>query len=181
MTDEQLVDEITTNNNTELFGTLYDRFSRTIYNKCYSFVNNEEEAKDLTQDIFLKLFTKLESFKGKAKFSTWVYSFTYNYCVNYVSRNRVKKYETRLPESFDIENYGETMVAEDNSNDNSEEKLNIALKELPEKDKSILVLKYQQNLSIKNIEGVLGIGPSAVKMRIKRAKERLSCSYAMLG
>lgn len=179
MTDEELVSKIVSSNNTDLFEVLYDRFSKIIYNKCYSFVNNEEEAKDLTQDIFLKLFVKLSSFQGKSKFSTWVYSFTYNHCVNYVSRNPVKKYEVRLSESFDMENYSEEkmVINEDFVDNNSEIKLTHALNEISLDDKSILLLKYQKNLTIKNIESLLGIGSSAVKMRIKRARERLAASY----
>ena len=179
MTDEVLVSRIVDHNETELFSILYDRFSRNIYNKCYQFVRNEDEAKDLTQDIFLKLYLKLSSFQGKSKFSTWVYSFTYNHCVNYVNRNSKRKYELRLTETFDIENYAED---KDDSHENLEQngkRVNNALKGIPVKDRSILELKYKQNLSVKNIENVLGIGESAVKMRIKRAKARLATSYAM--
>ncbi|WP_298498384.1 sigma-70 family RNA polymerase sigma factor [uncultured Algibacter sp.] len=183
MTDEELVSKIISSNNTELFGVLYDRFSKVIYNKCYSFVNDQEEAKDLTQDIFLKLYVKLSSFQGKSKFSTWVYSFTYNHCVNYVSRNPAKKYETRLSESYDLENFSDCSVdiIDLNEEEKVEEKLNYALNGLSADDKSILVLKYQNNLSIKNLEGLLGIGSSAVKMRIKRARERLSTSYQLVS
>lgn len=179
MTDEELVSKIISSNNTALFEVLYERFSKIIYNKCYSFVHNEEEAKDLTQDIFLKLFVKLSSFQGKSKFSTWVYSFTYNYCVNYVTRSPVRKYEVRLSDSSAIENYSEEImiINEDFVDNNSEVKLKHALNEISLDDKSILLLKYQNNLTIKNIESLLGLGSSAVKMRIKRAKERLTASY----
>jgi RNA polymerase sigma-70 factor (ECF subfamily) len=179
LTDEELVSRIVTQNDSELFSVLYDRFSRLIYNKCYQFVKNEDEAKDLTQDIFLKLYLKLSSFQGKSKFSTWVYSFTYNHCVNYVNRSSKRKYETRLPETFDIENYGEDIDDTSFHREKNGARLNYALKELPVNDRSILELKYNQNLSLKNIESVLGIGESAVKMRIKRAKERLANTYAM--
>lgn len=179
MTDQELVSRIVDHNDTALFSVLYDRFSHNIYNKCYHFVKNEDEAKDLTQDIFLKLYLKLSSFQGKSKFSTWVYSFTYNHCVNYVNRNPKRKYEMRLTENFDIENYAEDR---DDSMDHLERKgkrINNALQKISVNDRSILELKYKQNLSLKNIENTLGIGESAVKMRIKRAKERLANSYAM--
>lgn len=179
MTDEQLVSEIIANNNTDLFGVLYDRFSHNIYNKSYAFVKNEDEAKDLTQDIFLKLYLKLSSFKGDSKFSTWLYTFTYNHCVNYVNRNLVKKYEKKITGVFDIENYPEQEQGYDYLFDNKEKKIVIALSKISEEDRTILVLKYQKELSIKNIEIVLGIGASAVKMRIKRAKERLANTYSL--
>lgn len=76
LTDEDLVSRIAKTNNSILFGVLYDRYSNKVYNKCIGFVKNEEEAKDLTQDIFLKLFIKLSSFKGQSKFSTWRYLYS---------------------------------------------------------------------------------------------------------
>jgi len=163
-------------NDAKLFGILYDRFSKNIYNKCYSFVNNEDEAKDLTQDIFLKLFVKLSSFKGNSKFSTWVYSFTYNHCVNYVTRSPFKKHEVRLTDTYKIDNYSEEIEMIDD--EYSSEKLNRALKKISVDDRSILLLKYQDDLTIKNLMSLLGISSSAVKMRIKRARERLAYSYA---
>ena len=176
LTDEELVSKIVSSNDAKLFGILYDRFSKNIYNKCYSFVHNEDEAKDLTQDIFLKLFVRLSSFKGTSKFSTWVYSFTYNHCVNYVTRNPIKKYEVRLTDTYKIDNYSEEIeMVDDNYTD---KKLNIALKKISEDDRSILLLKYQDELTIKNLMKLMGISSSAVKMRIKRARERLAYSYA---
>jgi len=173
LTDIELISEIINNNNTHFFEVLYDKYSKRVYNKCYSFVNNEEEAKDLTQDIFLKLFVKISSFKGNSKFSSWFYSFTYNHCINYVTRNSKRKYERRLPETFDLENYADDTISLPQTQEDLENKLNAALNKIPSNDKKIIQLKYQENLSIKKIEDVLGIGTSAVKMRIKRAKEKL--------
>ena len=93
LTDEALVEEIIKTNDTMLFEVLYDRYATMVYNKCYGFANGVDEAKDLTQDVFLRVFIKLASFKGKSKFSTWLYAFTYNHCVNYVNRNTAKKFE----------------------------------------------------------------------------------------
>ncbi|KJD36315.1 RNA polymerase sigma-70 factor [Tamlana sedimentorum] len=177
MTDENIITRILEHNETQYFEIIYDRYSKHIYNKCFSFVKNEDEAKDLTQDIFLKLYLKLSSFKGKSKFSTWVYSFTYNYCINYVNRNAKRKYEMRLNENFDIQNYGETIDSSESLQLKAEEELVKAIKKLPIKDRIILELKYQKNLTIKAIETELGLGASAVKMRIKRAKARLAENY----
>ncbi|NJM78503.1 MAG: sigma-70 family RNA polymerase sigma factor [Flavobacterium sp.] len=85
LTDDELVKKITKSNNTIYFGHLYDRYETKVYNKCYSFVHNVDEAKDLTQDVFLQVFIKLKTFSFKSKFSTWLYSVTYNFCVNYLN------------------------------------------------------------------------------------------------
>ncbi|WNH10905.1 RNA polymerase sigma factor [Thalassobellus suaedae] len=177
LSDEELVDGIVKNNDTLLFEILYDRYAMLVYNKCYGFANNEDEAKDLTQDVFLKLFIKLASFKGKSKFSTWLYSFTYNHCVNYVTRNTAKKFEKQSVDYTDIENLSDD---EDDTGFLSMkvDKLKVALELISPEEKMILLLKYQDSLSIKEIESVLGIGESAVKMRIKRAKDKLQTVYA---
>ena len=178
LSDEDLVEAIVSTNNTLLFEVLYDRYARLVYNKCYGFAKDEDEAKDLTQDVFLKLFVKLASFKAKAKFSTWLYAFTYNHCVNYVTRNTAKKFEKQSVDYKDIENLSDDYDEDDTSFLNMKvEKLKVALELISPEEKMILLLKYQDYLSIKEIESALGIGESAVKMRIKRAKDKLITVY----
>ncbi|WP_303317995.1 RNA polymerase sigma factor [Flavivirga abyssicola] len=176
LSDEDLVKAIVKDNNTLLFEILYDRYARLVYNKCFGFAKDEDEAQDLTQDIFLKLFVKLGSFKEKSKFSTWLYAFTYNHCVNYVTRNTAKKLEKQSVDYKDIENLSEE---EDDYSflDMKVDKLKEALELISPNEKMILLLKYQDFLSIKEIESVLEIGESAVKMRIKRAKDKLITVY----
>lgn len=178
LSDEDLVKAIVSSNDTLLFEILYDRFSKVVYNKCAGFSKNEDEAEDLTQDIFLKLFVKLSSFKGKSKFSTWLYAFTYNHCVNYVNRSTAKKIERK---SVDSDNLEDTYYNPDE--DSSEinqlrvKKLKEALELISPEEKMILLLKYQDSLSIKELVDVFNIGESAVKMRLKRAKEKLINVY----
>lgn len=176
LTDEELVSAIVKNNDTLLFEVLYDRYDSLVYNKCYGFARDADEAKDLTQDVFLKLFVKLASFKGMSKFSTWLYAFTYNHCVNYVTRNTAKKIEKQSVDYTDIENISEE-PNDDDLKDMRLDKLKLALELVTPEEKMILLLKYKDNLSIKEIESVLDIGESAAKMRIKRAKDKLLTVY----
>ncbi|MCL6295198.1 RNA polymerase sigma factor [Jejuia spongiicola] len=175
--DEDLVKVIVKTNNTLLFEILYDRYATLVYNKCFGFAKDADEAKDLTQDVFLKLFVKLASFKGKSKFSTWLYAFTYNHCVNYVTRNTAKKFEKQSVDYKDIENL--SYYDEDDTSflDMKVDRLKVALELISPEEKMILLLKYQDFLSIRDIESVLGIGESAVKMRLKRAKDKLKNVY----
>lgn len=178
LSDEDLVKSIVSTNDTLLFEILYDRYAKVVYNKCYGFSKSNQEAEDLTQDVFLKLFVKLGTFKGKSKFSTWLYAFTYNHCVNYVNRNNSKKIEKK---SVDAENLQEDYYnpeEDDNAiNQLRVEKLKEALEKISPEEKMILLLKYQDFLSIKELKDILGIGESAVKMRLKRAKEKLINVY----
>ncbi len=182
LTDESLVETIVSSNDALLFEILYNRYAKTVYNKCYSFSKSRDEAEDLTQDVFLKLFVKLDSFKGKSKFSTWLYAFTYNYCVNYVNRNNSKKIEKKAVETSNIEETYFDLDEDDDENDNSIYRLKVvklkqALEKITPEEKMILLLKYQDFLSIRELELVFDIGHSAVKMRIKRAKEKLISVY----
>ncbi len=177
LSDEDLVEAIVKTNDTLLFETLYDRYAGLVYNKCYGFAKDEDEAKDLTQDVFLKLFVKLASFKGKSKFSTWLYSFTYNHCVNYVTRNTAKKFEKQSVDYKDIENLSEEEEDDKSLLTMKVDKLKVALELISPEEKMILLMKYQDFLTIKEIEDALGLGQSAVKMRIKRAKDKLITVY----
>lgn len=179
LTDEALVEAIVKTNDTLLFEVLYDRYATMVYNKCYGFANGVDEAKDLTQDVFLRVFIKLASFKGKSKFSTWLYAFTYNHCVNYVTRNTAKKFEKKSvsSESVDIQNIGEDIDSTREFESMRVEKLKKVMDLISPEEKMILLLKYQDNLSIKELSDALDIGESAVKMRLKRAKEKLVCKY----
>ncbi|KAA5822368.1 RNA polymerase sigma factor [Algibacter amylolyticus] len=177
LTDEELVEAIVETNNTLLFETLYDRYATLVYNKCYGFAKDGDEAKDLTQDIFLKLFVKLASFKGKSKFSTWLYAFSYNHCVNYVTRNTAKKFEKQSVDYKDIENLSEEEEDDSSFLSMKVDRLKVALELISPEEKMILLMKYQDNLSIKEIVNAMEIGESAVKMRIKRAKDKLIAVY----
>ena len=177
LSDEDLVKTIVETNNTLMFEVLYDRFSKLVYNKCYGFANGEDEAKDLTQDVFLRVFVKLASFKGNSKFSTWLYAFTYNHCVNYVTRNTAKKIEKQSIGSEHIENIGEEVDSAHEFQSMKVEQLKKVMELISPDEKMILLLKYQDNLSIKELSEALDLGESAVKMRLKRAKEKLVHKY----
>lgn len=177
LSDEALVEAIVSTNDTLLFEILYDRFANMVYNKCYGFANGEDEAKDLTQDVFLRVYVKLASFKGKSKFSTWLYAFTYNHCVNYVTRNTAKKIEKQSVSSDSIENIGEEVEPAHEFQNMKVEQLKKVMELISPDEKMILLLKYQDNLSIKELSEALDIGQSAVKMRLKRAKDKLVQKY----
>nr|WP_250149258.1 RNA polymerase sigma factor [Flagellimonas sp. 389] len=180
VSDEELVKLIVANNNPLLFGKLYDRYAKMVYNKCYGFARSQDEAEDLTQDVFLQLFIKLKLFKGKSKFSTWLYSFTYNFCVNYVNRNKQRKMSDKSSPVEDSEYKLAEEVPEESLYEMKASKLREALELVSAEEKSILLLKYQDGASIKELVELMELGESAVKMRLKRAKERLVETYNTL-
>jgi RNA polymerase sigma factor (sigma-70 family) len=172
LTDEQLVAHFIETQKNLYFEQLYDRYSDKVYRKCLSFVKDDAKAEDFTHDIFMKLVLNLASYKETAKFSTWLYSITYNYCID---QTRVsKKYsEVGLDENYDL-------ADDDNDAEIAEleaQQLNKAMQQILPEEKSILMMKYQDDLSIKEISDSLDISESAVKMRLLRAKEKLRKVY----
>lgn len=180
LTDEELVRKIVKSNNVMLFEILYDRYAKTIYNKCYGFSKSIAEAEDLTQDVFLMLFVKLGSFKGRSKFSSWVYSFTYNFCVNYVNRNKGRKISEKSESITDAPERPSDKFDDSEIFEMRSEKLKKALQNIDPEDKTILLLKYQDDVSIKELTRLMNISESAVKMRLKRAKFRVVEIYNKL-
>ncbi|WP_299326384.1 sigma-70 family RNA polymerase sigma factor [uncultured Maribacter sp.] len=178
-TDLELVERIVSNNDSMLFGVLYDRYSKLVYNKCLGFAKSNKEAEDLTQDIFLMLYVKLGSFKGNSKFSTWLYSFTYNFCVNYVNRNKERKINDNSVK-FETHEDVPVEVTDNLLLEMQVDKLKKALELIAPEDKSILLLKYQDGASIKELEDILELKSSAIKMRLKRAKAKVTEMYKTL-
>ena len=180
LSDEELVRKIAKTRDTALFEELYNRYAKIVYNKCFNFTNQYAVAEDLTHDIFLKLFLSVHQFSGKSKFSTWLFSFTYNFCVNYVTRS--KEYRI-MTDSVEIEERNLPAVDFDDSliYNMQVEKLEKALEKISPQQKMILLLKYQDDVSIKELMDLLGIGESAVKMRLMRAKADLLEIYNTLG
>lgn len=179
LSDDELIKKIAKSNDTVCFGELYDRYAEKVYNKCFGFVFNEAEAKDLTQDVFLHLFINLKKFNFKSKFSTWLYSLTYNFCVNYLNRDKEKKISSQ---SNDIdEEYKLSVEVSDYSLFQMKvDRLEQVLLKIPPEDKMILQLKYQDDVSIKELVELLQISESAVKMRLSRAKNKVVEEYNKL-
>ncbi|WP_223269212.1 MULTISPECIES: RNA polymerase sigma factor [unclassified Polaribacter] len=153
LTNEEVVFKIVATNNSQMFAVLYDRFSKVVYNKCFGFAKNKEEAEDLTNDIFIRLCVMLNTFKGNLKFSTGFFSFTYNYCINYVQRNAHKKKEKVTVVTVQIK---EKDASEEMENaqlfELKSEKLVRAMSLIGAKDKMVLFMKYQDDMSIVEVK-----------------------------
>jgi RNA polymerase sigma factor (sigma-70 family) len=174
LSDEDAVTMYIESQNVNYFNLLYDRYTDKIYSKCMSMLRDDEMAEDATQEIFVKILLSLSKFSGRSKFSTWVYSITYNYCIDFIRKG--KKEATSILEE------GRLDVEDDSAYDNeiaevSVSRLQDVLDDLITEDKSILMMKYQDDLSIKDISEVLDKSESAIKMQILRAKERFLKIY----
>ena len=112
----------------------------------------------------------LGKYSGKSKFSTWLYRLTYNFCINHIQRNRKKTSSLNL--DYEIADFPDDELLQLRV-----EKLQIALDMIHIEDKLILLMKFQDGFSIQDIMNTLDLGESAVKMRIKRAKDKVIKAY----
>lgn len=168
LTDEEVVSEYLKTQNNYYFEILYGRYSSKIFGKCLTILKEESLAQDATQDVMMKILLNLSKFGGKSKFSTWVYSITYNFCIDFIRKK--KKDKSQYYE--DVSQF-EDVVDEVDDKELLEielERLKVIMERIPPDDKSILMMKYLDGMSIKEICQVINKTESAIKMQIKRAK-----------
>ncbi len=171
-TDEQLVRLYVDTQRNTFFEELYERYADKVYRKCLSFVKDQAKAEDFTHDIFMKLIVRIGTFKETSKFSTWLFSITYNYCMDQLRLNK-KMAEDELTETIDVAEEPE----ENEEIEMDAKRLRKVLEGIPPEERTILLMKYQDDFSIKEIADTFGLTESAVKMRLKRTKEKLRKRY----
>lgn len=142
-------------------------------------LRDEVDAQDATQEIFTKIFLNLGKFKGQSKFSTWVYSVTYNFCID-----KIRK-EKRSRALFTDEMDTPPDLEVDEGDDEALRSMQLGglrkvLAKLPDHERTILLLKYKEGVKIKDIAKMLDKNESAVKMQLKRAKEKAKRIYDAL-
>lgn len=174
LTDEELVDKIIGERKNELFAVLYNRYFPKVNNKCYSFFKDKQKSEEFANDILSKAYEKLESFKGKSSFSSWLYSITYNSVIDYLRKKKQLHYpnwnqENELPEILD--------ESDSEIEEISYENLLQVFEKIHPEEKALLMMKYQDLLSIKEIAVSLSTSEDAVKMRLKRARTRVVYLY----
>lgn len=174
LSDEQIISKILQEKEKELFEVLYHRYFKKVHNKCYGLLKNATLAEEFANDVLSKAFEKLDSFKGKSTFSSWLYSITYNMVIDYLRKKKQLHYpnwnrENELTEIIDESDTGLQEISYDNL-------LHVFEKIHPE-EKVLLMMKYQDLLSLKEIANTLSISEDAVKMRLKRARARVVYLY----
>lgn len=175
LTDEEIVSTYLVSQNEMYFSELYRRYSSKIYGKCLSFFKEENEATDAVHEVFMKILINLSKFGEKSKFSTWVYSITYNYCIDVI-----RKGKKMLISSFDAQ--GTELDIEDEQDESWMEQIEMkqieaVLDQMHPQDKAVLLMKYMDDMSIKEICVVMEKTESAIKMKLKRAKQRFRESF----
>lgn len=172
--DEDII-RLVLNGHGEAYSILVDRYKNMIYDMCYKYTYDYNEAQDLSQDIFLKVYRKLDTFKNSSSFSTWLYRIGINTCIDWTRKNKkvknvmyidedeyVERLPSRGPEPEDVVLEGERR-----------ELVRDAILNLQEKYRTVVILYNYKNLSCIEISKILDIPVKTVETRLYRAKKML--------
>ena len=178
ITDEQLI-KLFQNGDESAYIRLVQKYKDRIYNFIYRFVNDVDLAQDLTQDTFLKLFTRKETYREIAKFSTWLYTIASNLAKTELrKRNRRKTYSVSDLSTKDREFAISSDVNVITDNKSSSQNLNIVfmdcLVQLSEEFQTMIILRDFQELSYEIISSIMEIPIGTVKSRINRGRIKLT-------
>jgi RNA polymerase sigma-70 factor (ECF subfamily) len=176
--EEKIVTEVLSGDR-NAFGIFVRRYHKQVFTLMHRFTNSPSEAADLTQEAFLRAYKRLETFQPGKKFFVWLYTLSLNLARDYVRKN--KKYTENLSEDIDdayreipdqerrLIHKGDTLA------------LREALNRLPEDFREALILRYREELSMKDIARILNLSVSGAKMRIHRGLIKLRNVFSENG
>jgi RNA polymerase sigma-70 factor (ECF subfamily) len=168
-TDEELVAR-SIGGDRESFNQLVLRWERPIYALAYRVIGREEEARDVCQETFLRAFRAIKGFKGQAKFSSWLYRIALNLCRDWMRRER-RQPIVPSPDGVDLlelaasQDVGESIEYLAWRSELSKS-VELAMKKLPEEQRTAIILKEYHGLTFQEIAELLGCPLSTVKTRL---------------
>ncbi|MFC5408457.1 RNA polymerase sigma factor [Larkinella bovis] len=169
-TDEELVRYYLATQKSDYFGQLYKRYSNKVYRRCLTITKDPVDAEDFMQDIFVRVLSGLHNFKEKSTFSTWLYTVSTNYCMDRMKLNR------RRSDWVELDHEIARTLAETNDYIHLEERyqlIDLILEKIAPCESMYLRMKYQDNMNIREMALTLQVKDSAVKMRLKRVRDKV--------
>ncbi|WP_348076378.1 RNA polymerase sigma factor [Flavobacterium sp.] len=160
--------------NSNAFAVLVDRYKDLVFTLAYKMVKNREEAEEISQDTFIKIFKSLNKFKGESKFSTWVYKITYNTCLDRLKKSK-KENSVVYIEDFSghqvnvIESVFDAIDEKERN-----EKIQDCLSLLPSEDAFLLTLYYFDDQSIEEIAKVMDSNANNIKVKLFRSRKKMA-------
>jgi RNA polymerase sigma-70 factor (ECF subfamily) len=167
--DNELIDEVL-RGNMQAFEKIVCRYQSMVFTLALRVAGQREEAEEIAQDVFIKLFKSLHTFHKKSKFSTWVYRITYNESVNFLRSSGKKIRPVELTEAAHF-----SLADHQNHLEITEEKQMIldSVMSLPEIERIIITLYYYEDVPVKEIAEITGLTETNVKARLFRSRQKL--------
>lgn len=170
----QLIHKIKGGNRDD-YRVLVDRYAPMVFSVVNRFVNNDEDAEELAQQIFVKTYERLASFNGDSKFSSWLYMIAKNHCRDYAQNVRRRNFRFSEMEDAELQ---QKLVYDERADQELEkeewlELLREGLEHITDAYAEAFLLKYENNMSYKAMAQRLDASVSALKVRVHRAKKEL--------
>ena len=159
---------------TNAFAQLVDRYKDLVFTLALRMVKNREEAEEVSQDTFIKAFKSLDKFKGKSKFSTWIYRVAYNTCLDRLKKIK-REYNVVAIDEF-TEHQVKTLdnALDKMEQDEHKQKIQECLQLLPSDDSFLLTLYYFEERSLEEISKVVNLTANNVKVKLFRSRKKLT-------
>jgi RNA polymerase sigma-70 factor (ECF subfamily) len=154
------------------FVTLVERYKRAVYSLAYRLLGNAADAEDAAQETFVRAYTRLNTYQPGSRFGSWLLSITSHWCIDFLRRRRavsLDEMEVR-PVADLISDHPESLALQSERRDEVQRWLNT----LPDPYRSVLVLRYWQELSYSEISDATGLPVSTIRMRLFRARQLLA-------
>ena len=171
--DERALVDACLANQPGAFDLIVERHRRSVYQLCYRFVGNHEDASDLSQDVFIRAFRGLRRFRGQSSIATWLYRIGVNVCLNRVS---AKPTLGKLTEPIDDRQFvdaGAESASDRILKDERAARVRAAIAQLPPTQRATLILRMYHEMSHQEIASILGSSVGAVKANFFHALANL--------
>ena len=166
----------------EAFEKIITEYQSIIYNIAFRFAGNAEDAADMSQEVFLKMFRNINSFQFKSKLSTWIYRVATNTCLDQVKRKNRNNPAYSLDDGFEDGDgsFFSNEIADDSPTPDEvieqaemKDVINQAISELPDDYRTVIILRDIQGLSYDEIAEIIECSVGTVKSRISRGRRNL--------
>jgi RNA polymerase sigma factor (sigma-70 family) len=169
--DLELV-ELFQKGNEASFNELVRRYQEKVYWIAHRFVNDHDQADDITQDVFVKIYSALKQFRGESGFYTWLYRITVNVALNALRKQRLKDF-IRIDEFFETADDENDQPDIQFEKDEQQKLIEEAIAKLPEKQKAVFILRYHEELSYEEISLILKTSIGGLKANYFHAAKKI--------
>lgn len=161
------------------YGVLVDRYKYLIFTLACRLLKNKEDAEEIAQDTFVKAFEALETFKGDAKFSSWLYRIAYRKSLDRIKQNKRKPFLNSIDDDGVRELKASGSILEAIDRKERSKLLKATINRLPEIDSALVMLYYYEQLTIREISEIMDMSQNAIKVRLFRSRKQLE--YLLVG
>ena len=173
-TNDQIIINQIIEGDTNAFTRLVERYKDLVFTLALRMLKNREEAEEVSQDTFIKVYRSLHKFKGDSKFSTWIYKVAYNSCLDQIKKNKKHQNNVEINEFTQhqiktIDNAFDTLVEEERR-----QLIQDCLHLLPSEDSFLLTLYYFEEQSLDEIANIVSLTANNVKVKLFRSRKKLA-------